>query len=212
MRKKFINTFCLIWVALILFACAFSGMYQLPPDQKQFVSKEFSIDVPEPFVWVKVSPPNPELVAVDFSVGEHPRDQEAVYSIEWTDWSKHPAMTDAETYERWTKMVPNWLHKDFGTGHYELLFQAPTRFEGKYPALVFVGSGQHNGGKPGSIYAMAVYNGQHMAFMYLLKNLPIVDRDQGLKSIESLRVLPGFKNFERFAYSLTYTGQDGKAK
>jgi hypothetical protein len=181
----------------------------LPPGQTQYVAKDFTIDVPAPGARVSVENPRPDLVNVDFALSGPPLGAVNLYSIEWADWSGHKTMTDEETYAYWATFVPNWLHKDFNDGHYDLLFQGTSRFQEQYPALIFVGSGVHNNGQRGSIYAMAVYMGHHMAFMYALKELPIVDPDHGLKSIASLKVLPQYQEFDKFARSLNYTGAAG---
>lgn len=171
------------------------------PSQK-FVSKEFEIALPRGVTATTRTSDSGRMVTADF-FAKAPHGYVGIYSIEWVDWSSDKPMSDARFYEYWDGFLPDYLTKNFGGGHYALMKKFETR-HGRYPALLFVGTGLHNGEVPGSIYGTAVFMEHHMVIMYGLTDVMVARSNPLLTNLQSLDDLPGFEDFRNYSSSLKY--------
>lgn len=176
---------------------------------ERFVSKEFEIALPGGVAATTKTSDSGRKATADF-FAKAPHGYVGIYSIEWVDWSVDEPMSDARFYEYWDGFLSDYLTKNFGGGHYALMKKFETR-HGRYPALLFVGTGLHNGDIPGSIYGTAVFMEHHMVVMYGLTDVMVARSNPLLTNLQSLDDLPGFEDFSYFSSSLKYRDEAGSS-
>jgi len=181
-------------------------LIDIPKSNKVFTWGHLQIDMPKPGCKV-VQTWNPPQVAFDFALNRPlPFGRVNLYSMEWTDRAGKAPLGENEINDFFKTYVPDYLAKNFGSGRYTLRYQAATQFQNRYPATYVVGTGQHAGGRQGTIYAIMVYMDHHWLMLYALNEQQLPKTEPVGSSLDAIRSLPEFAPFETWALSFKYQG------
>ncbi|WP_243318931.1 hypothetical protein [Geothrix paludis] len=198
MRIKLISVAIM---AICEFACLGPNTFTVPKTQKKIGNLGFLIDIPIPGVPIECQFPGNGIVNYDFYLNSREFKPAKLFSVEWISRKGKQPLSEKEVDTYLVDFIPKYLTHNFENGNYTLLFSSPVVLNNEFAGTLFVGSGHHNGGQPGSIYLITVYFDHHWAMIYSLNTNTIEKDNPSLRSMESVAGLPAFGNFSKFADS-----------
>ena len=118
------------------------------------------------------------------------------YSIEWCKRKNLQLDSEDDFFKKWDGHEQGYLSSDFAKASYSLVYSGHIRLSDGRPAVAFVGTGRHNGGKPGSVIVVAAQREGYSAVSYLLLDRVISSRDATADS-EDYKALVAFADTVR---------------
>jgi hypothetical protein len=202
MHRKHIIHAGIVAIVASIGGCQSPESFVLPAEQKVYVGKDFELDLPKPGIRIEKHVLDNRL-ALDFFAQTPPFSPLELYSIEWTILSKRKDLPEKEFLEWMHQYIPDYLTKNFESGHYTISFQQDGRYSNGLPSVTFAAFGHHNGGRKGAIYGTAVNFGHHLAVFYLLTDHTNPTPGHPPSSFSTY---PDFQKLSKFALGFKYKG------
>jgi hypothetical protein len=112
------------------------------------------------------------------------------FSIEWVELDD--PMDDAAFIAYWREFLPEYLRRNFGDGHYEIVATEEFVDAQGRRSLRYVGTGTNHGGGIGSIIGIAsnvrAHRGGNMANVYTIFPRAVTAEDKPLESADAVAV------------------------